>query len=181
MTDGLVQRESSDRELTVRSASTAGTKAYVPGELASPKQVLELAHQYRAAAHVLKAMGRRGRPLTWAPFRMAAIHAIELYLNALLLCSGLDAAKIRGLRHDLQSRKETAASLGLTLRRKTVAHIVALHQSREYLVTRYGPELASTMSQVDRLVATLDEVAEKVEQRFAALAGASISNVRHDT
>lgn len=34
--------------------------------------------------------------------------------------------------------------------------------SREYLITRYGPELASTLSQINRLSATLEEVATKV-------------------
>ena len=34
--------------------------------------------------------------------------------------------------------------------------------TREYLVTRYGPELTSTLAQLNRLAATLDEVAVKV-------------------
>ena len=34
--------------------------------------------------------------------------------------------------------------------------------TREYLVTRYGPELTSTLAQLNRLAATLDEVASKV-------------------
>ena len=34
--------------------------------------------------------------------------------------------------------------------------------TREYLVTRYGPELTSSLAQLTRLAATLDEVATKV-------------------
>jgi len=34
--------------------------------------------------------------------------------------------------------------------------------NREYLVTRYGPEMAATISQINRLTATLEEVANKV-------------------
>jgi hypothetical protein len=34
--------------------------------------------------------------------------------------------------------------------------------NREYLVTRYGPEMTSTASQINRLTATLEEVAIKV-------------------
>lgn len=34
--------------------------------------------------------------------------------------------------------------------------------TREYLITRYGPELTSTLAQLNRLAATLDEVATKV-------------------
>ncbi|OJX15235.1 MAG: hypothetical protein BGO82_11145 [Devosia sp. 67-54] len=151
--------------MTTKAAEPVVSKDY-PGELASPQQVLQLADQYRAAAISLRDMGQRGKPLTWAPFRMAAIHAIELYLNALLLAGGAEPATIRGMRHDLQLRTQAVQGLGLILRTRTVAHLATLHQSREYLVTRYGPELAGTMSQVNRLTATLDELAEKAARRF---------------
>ncbi|MGX5805919.1 hypothetical protein ACWGS9_32600 [Bradyrhizobium sp. Arg314] len=49
-----------------------------PGQLASPQQIHELAHSSFQ-------LGRSGKPLTQAPFRLSAIHAIELYLTALLL------------------------------------------------------------------------------------------------
>ena len=41
-------------------------------------------------------------------------------------------------------------------------HLHAMTGNREYLVTRYGPEMTATVSQVNRLTATLDEVAKKV-------------------
>ncbi len=48
------------------------------------------------------------------------------------------------------------------LRKLTAAHLQTLSANREYLITRYGPELAASASQINRLTATLDEVAKKV-------------------
>ncbi|BAB52590.1 hypothetical protein [Mesorhizobium japonicum] len=133
-----------------------------PGELASPRQVHELAEEYRKAASLLLQLGRPGKPLTRAPFRLSAIHAIELYLTALLLHRGHNPNQIRKMQHDLSKRTEQALEAGLRLRAKTAKHLQSLSQNREYLVTRYGPELAATASQINRLTATLEEVAVKV-------------------
>ncbi|MDX8508623.1 hypothetical protein RFM40_25165 [Mesorhizobium sp. VK22E] len=59
-----------------------------PGELASPHQIHELAEEYRKAANLLLQQGRPGKPLTRAVQVVGAIHAIELYLTALLLHRG---------------------------------------------------------------------------------------------
>lgn len=133
-----------------------------PGTLATPVQFLELADAYRDAAVLLLAASERRRPLSRAPFRLSAIQSIELYLNAYLLAHGHDASEVRKLQHDLGVRTELAAAAGLKLRQKTAEHLKTLHQNREYLVTRYGPELTSQTSQINRLTATLDEVARKV-------------------
>ncbi|MBZ9994056.1 hypothetical protein [Mesorhizobium sp. BH1-1-4] len=133
-----------------------------PGELASPQQVHELAQEYRKAAHHLLPLGRPGKPLTRAPFRLSAIHAIELYLTALLLHRGHNPNQIRKMHHDLSARTEHTLAAGLLLRAKTAKHLQTLSQNREYLVTRYGPEMAATASHITRLTATLDEVAVKV-------------------
>lgn len=137
-------------------------KRKYPGELASPQQVHALAEEYRGAARLLLQLSRHGKPLTRAPFRMAAIHAIELYLTALLLHFGLSSNQIRKMQHDLSVRTEQSLETGLRLRAKTAKHLQSLSQNREYLVTRYGPELAATVSQINRLTATLEEVATKV-------------------
>ncbi|QNA84461.1 hypothetical protein G4G27_11015 [Sphingomonas sp. So64.6b] len=137
-----------------------------PGALATPAQFRELADEYRDAALLLLAASERRRPLSRAPFRLSAIQAIELYLNAYLLAHGHDAAEVRKLQHDLGARTELAAAAGLKLRQKTAEHLKTLHQNREYLVTRYGPELASQTSQINRLTATLDEVGRKVGATF---------------
>ncbi|MDX8498923.1 hypothetical protein RFM99_10865 [Mesorhizobium sp. VK4C] len=133
-----------------------------PGELASPQQIHELAEEYRKAAHMLLTLGRPGKPLTRAPFRLSAIHAIELYLTALLLHRGHNANQIRKMHHDLSARTDHTVAAGLRLRGKTTKHLQSLSQNREYLVTRYGPEMAATASQINRLTATLEEVAVKV-------------------
>lgn len=143
------------------------TTKHYPGELATPEQVFSLAEQYRSAAAHLLELGKPRSPLSRAPFRLVAIHAIELHLNALLLHCGKHASELRGLQHNLQSRLDLAEASGLKLRIKTRQHIVTLVDTREYLVTRYGPELASSVSQINRLTATLDEVAKKVEQLMA--------------
>jgi hypothetical protein len=133
-----------------------------PGELASPQQIQELAEEYHRAANQLLTLGRPGKPLTRAPFRLSALQAIELYLTALLLHRGHNPVQIRKMQHDLWARTEHAVATGLRLRAKTVRHLQTLSQNREYLITRYGPELAATASQINRLTATLDEVAAKV-------------------
>jgi hypothetical protein len=68
------------------------------------------------AAHHLLGLGRKGKPLTRAPFTVPAIHAIELFLNVLLLHRRQDPARIRRLQHDLKTRGELAMVSGLALR-----------------------------------------------------------------
>ncbi|MER9450165.1 hypothetical protein [Mesorhizobium sp. M0254] len=138
------------------------TEGKYPGELASPQQIHDLAEEYRKGATLLLQLGRSGKPLTRAPFRLSAIHAIELYLTALLLHRGHDPNQIRKMQHDLAARAKHTGEAGLRLRAKTANHLQSLSQNREYLVTRYGPELAATASQINRLTATLEEVAAKV-------------------
>jgi ribulose-5-phosphate 4-epimerase/fuculose-1-phosphate aldolase len=66
------------------------------------------------------------------------------------------------MQHNLAERAKRAMDSGLQLRKRTAAHISAMVGNREYLVTRYGAEMTSTVSQINRLTATLDEVANKV-------------------
>ena len=135
---------------------------HYPGDTATAEEVLRLAEEYQKAARVLIQQGRPGAPLTWAPCRWSAIHAIELFLGALLLHEGYAASEIRGMQHDLAERVERAKHSGLQLRRSTEEHIYAMVGNREYLVTRYGPEMTSPVSPINRLTATLNEVAKKV-------------------
>jgi hypothetical protein len=110
----------------------------------------------------LAELGAGGDPLSRAPYRIAAIHAIELYLNALLLRAGHTPSVIRGLQHDFSARADLTITCGLLFRRRTAEHLKMIASTRESLVTRYGPELTSTLAQLNRLAATLDEVATKV-------------------
>lgn len=92
---------------------------------------------------------------------MVAIHAVELYLNAFLLRSGHSAGQVRGLQHNLVARADLAVQLGLVLRKRTREHLHAMSQSREFLVTRYVPS-GTSLSEINRLQATVEEVAQKV-------------------
>ncbi len=141
--------------------SIEGQKFFYPGALATPRQVLSLAEEYRQAAHALLPTGRRRQPLSRAPYRLVAIHSLELHLNALLLATGHSTAKVRGLQHDFATRTELAIAAGLKLRTRTILHLKGLSETREYVLTRYDPAL-SAASQLNRLAATLEEVAEKV-------------------
>ncbi len=144
-----------------------GRKSDYPGQSAQPREVRQLADEYRAAAKLLQNCGRRRRPLSWAPCRLNAIHAIELYLNALLLSKNHEARGVRGFHHNLSPRIEAATAAGLQLKKRTELHLLDISSNREYLITRYGPERISDLSQINRLIATLDEVATKVTDLIA--------------
>lgn len=151
------------------------SKVY-PGELATPGEIRLLADEYRKAAHLLQQLGRAGEPLSRAPFRLSAIHAVELYLNALLLHRGYAPSEIRRMQHDLAERTDLAIASGLRLRTRTAAHLKALAENREYLVTRYGPELSGSISQINRLEATLEEVASKVTEMLVGQRAGSLAH-----
>src|SRR5687768_3998440 len=112
--------------------STAPSTIY-PGDDATPRQVLDLANEYRSAARQLRLIGHAGKRLSFAPFRSASIHAIELYLNAYLLHRGLPPEAVRGLQHDMAKRAARSKEAGLTLRAKTERHLRAIGEHREYL------------------------------------------------
>lgn len=144
-----------------------GQKFY-PGETASPALVLQLAGEYRLAAEALLPTGRRRDPLSLAPYRFVAIHAVELHLNAVLLASGQSPTALRRLHHDLAARVDLAVAVGLALRRRTLAHLLTLSSTREYLSTRYDPEVQVTFPS-NRIAATLAEVSEKATRLVARL------------
>ncbi len=134
-----------------------------PGESATPVELKKLADEYIEAARLLHDHNHRRGPLAWAPYRLSAIHAIELHLNALLLHAGHSPSSVRGLHHNLSARTEMATTAGLKLRKRTMAHLHAINANREYLVSRYSPEPVGT-SEINRLLATLNEVASKVSR-----------------
>ncbi len=137
-----------------------------PGETASVRDIMALAAQYKDAAVKL---GEVSPKLSHIPRRLLALHSIELYLNALLLAKGMDHKTLRGFQHDLAERTRIAREAGLVLRKRTEAHLATLSVSREYLVIRYGPELIATLSQVSRVMATLDELSQKVRKMLKSV------------
>ncbi|MBK5570990.1 hypothetical protein [Ensifer sp. SSB1] len=136
-----------------------------PGETANVRDIMNLAAQYKDAAVEL---GQGLSKLHRIPQRLLALHSIELYLNALLLSKGLDHKAIRDFEHDLGERTRIAVEAGLVLRKRTAAHLATLSASREYLIIRYGPELSATLSQINRVMATLDELSQKVRRMLRA-------------
>jgi hypothetical protein len=144
--------------------SVEGQRLY-PGNSATPAQILSLAAEYRRSAETLLAAGRNGAPLSWTAYRLVALHAIELYLNAYLIAAGHSQQYVRGLQHDTASRAQHAAEL--RLRKRTAEHLQRLSEDREYLVVRYDPS-PSSISPLNRLHATLTEVAQKVANRVPA-------------
>lgn len=142
----------------------ASDEKLYPGEEAHHHAVRQLADEYRSAATTLGGLTRRGAPMSRAPYRLVAIQAIELYLNAFLLARGHDAPRIRRLQHDLAARAKLAVGSGLVLRMRTLEHIAALCDRREYLAARYDPDGAAGGSMCNRLAATLQEVARKTRE-----------------
>jgi hypothetical protein len=139
---------------------------FYPGELASAGDTLELASEYRQAAETLLPDGGKMPSSLRAPYRLLAIHAVELYLNALLRFRGVDAARIRGLQHNLADRCKLLHEHGVVLRAGTLAHLETLTVSREYLRARYDGEKRVKLSELNRLGASLHDVASKVIARI---------------
>ncbi len=122
---------------------TNGSSPY-PGSEASIAQLLALAQEYHAAHNHLMVRPNSGQAHASAPARLLAIQAIELYLNAFLRHAGENPQTIRGFQHDLGKRTALAIERGLVLKKRTAEHLMALTATREYLSSRYGPELSST-------------------------------------
>ena len=139
-----------------------------PGSNATPAEFVALADEYFSCAEMLMPRGKPQVASSRAPARLCAIHAIELYLNAFLLNSGEQSQKVRAHLHNLANITEIAISHGLVLRKLTKAHLVKMTEDREYLISRYGPEMSTTLSEINRLMATLNEVAKKVKSRIDA-------------
>ncbi len=150
-------------ELNV-AVTEAETRTY-PGEQMDALAVLRLAEAYRDdAMHLLERRGCKSR----SPFRLVAIHAIELYLNAYLLALGHPHTAIRGLQHDLGRRLTLLQEAGVVLRLRTAEHLKVLSSNREYLVSRYDSCETSSLSQLNRLQATMNEVRSRVTRKLAA-------------
>jgi hypothetical protein len=136
--------------------------AAYPEDGTTAEDLLKLACAYHKAAELLLSLKKNGKPETIAPFRRAAIHAIELYFNALLLRHGSTAAQVRDMRHDLVKRLAAAEGRGLALKPKTARHIEAMVEVREYSATRYSSKTNARASPINRLEATLKEVSAQV-------------------
>ncbi|NTF65796.1 hypothetical protein G6L91_30330 [Agrobacterium rhizogenes] len=136
-----------------------------PGKEAGVRGILNLAKQYQDATAKLSEGSSKPNQ---APRRLLALHAMELYLNAFLVAKGVNPTTICGFQHDLGERARIASEAGLVLRKRTVTHLRMLSASREYHVVRYVAELTPTLSQVNRVMATVDELSRKVRKALRA-------------
>ena len=154
---------------------------------AMAQQMLMLAMEFERAAAGLRTGIRKGVAATWAPYRFTALHAIELYLSAYLRLYGIEDGVIRKTGHHFRQKAEMATMLGLKLRQKTLQHLDAIGENREYLVARYHLEELPMCSQVNRLEATLAELAGKINKDFQqktppnCSGGVKISQIRPAT
>lgn len=96
--------------------SMEGHRCY-PGEGATAAQILRLADEYRRSADALLNAGRNGCAISWAPYRLVAIHAIELYLNACLIAAGFRAVEIRSMQIDTAAKAQSPTVAKLPLKR----------------------------------------------------------------
>ncbi|MCA0890011.1 hypothetical protein [Qipengyuania flava] len=127
-----------------------------PGETATATEVVALADEYRFAAQLLVQNGRPKQPRSRAPFRMVAIHAVELYLNAFLLQSGHSAGQVRGLQHNLAARADLAVDRGLVLRKRTSDRGIAVMDSRERNLSNQKTFLVTITRLRDHLTLVVD-------------------------
>ncbi|HEY1125778.1 MAG TPA: hypothetical protein VGE65_09095 [Sphingobium sp.] len=137
-----------------------------PGSDASPKQIIALAEQYRAAAEILHRDGPRGHARRWAPFRLCACQAIELCLSAALRHAGMEAALVRGMHHKLKERLDLLDPAA-PLSDKARERLILLEERREYLVVRYDAARLNQTLHPDALLATVQEVEAVVRQLVA--------------
>ena len=152
--------------LTEKSRPKPGSRPVYPGKAADVRDILDLAARYRDAANTL---GEGMSKLNHLPRRLLALHSIKLYLDALLLANGPGRQTICSFEHDLNERTRIAMDLGLVLRKRTAAHLATLSSSREHLAVSYGPETTATLSQINRVMATLDELSLKVRKMLRGL------------
>ena len=144
---------------------------YCPGDGMDALSTLALAGEFAQASKALRKLGRMRQAQSHAPFRFAALHAIELYLAAYLRLHGLDNAELRSTGHRFCTKAELAREHGLQLRKKTHAHLVELSGNREYQAVRYDTAMLPRLTQINRLEATRDELAAKVTMMVEAQSG----------
>lgn len=133
----------------------------------TPQELAELASSFSEATNTLLGLCKKGQPLSHAPYRFAAIHAIELYLTAYLQLRNHEPKKIRELQHDLSQRTTKATEAGLKLRKRTIEHLRELTSNREYVETRYRPTTLKNLTQPNAIMATLRDVQGKVTKALS--------------
>jgi hypothetical protein len=158
------------------SESAAVNTGYFPGDSMDSLKTLALAAEYEQASIALRKLARRGEFQSFAPFRLAALHALELYFVSFLRMHGVANTEIRSTGHQFCAKMELAARYGFSVRKRTCDHLAQLTGNREYLVTRYDTTMLPLLTQVNRLEATLKEVGANVTLIVHARAAAAQAN-----
>lgn len=125
------------------------------------KALRALAEEYCKAAALLCDEGPRGKSICWAPFRLCAIHAIELHLSAFLLDAGYEWSSIKKMNHHLDQRAMLATEHGLNLRKRSSDLLAKLSSEASYSVTRYVPERLADGRHPSQIMAVLKEISSK--------------------
>lgn len=139
----------------------SGSKGALVWTLHLPGGTATLTERYKDAAIKLCEASLKSNHVSR---RLLALHSIALYFNVLLLAKGINHKTIRRFRLDLGEQARIAINLGIALRKRTSAHFVTLSLSNEYQVIWYAPTLIATLSQLSRVMATLDELSQKVRR-----------------
>ena len=150
-----------------RRGAWAAPTSY-PGADARVEEVIRLANHYRGAANDLLRLAAGEGARAGSP-RAGSAPSTPSSSTSTPSCSklGHPPERIRDSRHDLAARAALANAGGLGLRRRTAIHLAAMTQGREYLVLRYDPGMAE-LAPLNRLWATLDEIARKVTRAVRA-------------
>lgn len=119
--------------------------AHIP-EMRRRRNECALADAYKEAAHVLFLLNEGEKWPASAPFRLTALHSIELYLSAFLRGSGSAPEEIRSAQHDFGKLAKLVREAKLHLQNRTIEHLDAVAAGREYLLSRYDPKFSATMS-----------------------------------
>ncbi|MGB7285792.1 MAG: hypothetical protein WBC71_02570 [Salaquimonas sp.] len=151
------------------ASNVTRTDDIYPGSQTTYGQMLALANEYRLTASALDELRKQNQRLSSAPYRFAAVHSIELHLNAFLLFCGQSATDLRRCYHDLEIRETCASEHGLVLRKKTRTLLRKINGNREYLVARYGVDQLDDMVSVLELQSVLNEISKKVTLALSKL------------
>jgi HEPN domain-containing protein len=130
-----------------------------PGDHIDGVALLGMAKSYHEAADRLRAALTPCKNGDYAPWRLLALHAIELYLSAAMLRHDHDMAVVRSSSHDLEKKLNLLLKDGMRFSEKTCHVLRLVSQDRHYVRARYAPDMVKEMMPITRLNAALSDVA----------------------
>jgi len=125
--------------------------------------LIALANEYAKCANALNGLRKQNRRLQSAPHRFAALHAIDLYLNACLIHLGKGLKHTKSLQHNFYVKFELLELEGFVLKQRFKTYLKLLTDSGEYTQTRYSFHTVSDELSIPQLQALLREIAKKAK------------------